>query len=43
MLYVFVEREDFGLVGRVVELEEVEAEVMVVDGDVEDEADAAHG
>ena len=42
MLDVFVERKGFGVGWRVVGLKEGEVEVVLVDGDVEDETNSAH-
>ena len=39
---MFVERKGVGIGRRVVGLEEGEVEVVLVDGDVEDETDSAH-
>lgn len=42
MLNVFVEWEDLGFGRRIVGVEELEVEVVLVDGYVEDEANTAH-
>lgn len=42
MLDMFVERKRLSVRRRVVGLEEREVKVMLFDGDVEDETDAAH-
>lgn len=39
---MFVEREGVGIGWQVVGLEEGEVEVVLVDGDVQDETDSAH-